>query len=366
MSLMKLSILTVIVPRLPPSIDGLGDYGLILAKELRINYGVETRFIVADPNWEGEASIEGFSVRKLSSRTAASLIELLPDANSDHHRVLLHYVGYGYAKRGCPIWLINSLTNWRKTSQNKNLIVMFHELFAFGPIWTSQFWTSPLQRYLAAKLGLIADHCITSKSTYADIMKKYTRGKHSEIVVLPIFSNIGEPKKTMLLNERVKRLVIFGSKGPRSRVYQDSRAELERVCRHFEISEIFDIGPKLEMKIEAINGVSVDILGVKSAQEISEILSTTLIGFINYQTEYLAKSGIFASYCSHGLLPIAVWYEKQKVDAVILNTHYLIATEGFSLPKTMDEAQRVADQAYNWYQGHRLSSHAENFAKFIK
>jgi hypothetical protein len=55
---MKSKIIFSIVPRLPPSIDGLGDYGFTLAKQIRQDFGVQTEFIVTDPKWFGESFIE--------------------------------------------------------------------------------------------------------------------------------------------------------------------------------------------------------------------------------------------------------------------------------------------------------------------
>ena len=87
-----------IVPKLPPAIDGLGDYALNLARKLRQNFGIETHFIVGDPQWVGENCIEGFPVSQVSTHSAQTLLTLL--SNTHSATVLLHYVGYGYAKIG--------------------------------------------------------------------------------------------------------------------------------------------------------------------------------------------------------------------------------------------------------------------------
>ena len=52
-------IIIQIVPRLPPSVDGLGDYALSLAFQMRQDFGIETHFIVGDQKWVGDAHIEG-------------------------------------------------------------------------------------------------------------------------------------------------------------------------------------------------------------------------------------------------------------------------------------------------------------------
>lgn len=360
---MNSHLVTVVVPRLPPSVDGLGDYSLSLARQLRSEFNIETQFIVTDNCWTGNSTIEGFQVRKLSKRNAAGLVALLPDEQSPSQTVLLHYVGYGYAKRGSPVWLVSALSNWRKGNEKRKLVTMFHELYAFGPIWSSSFWTSPLQRFLAARLGRISNGCLTSKKIYADIIYKYSAGKHSGIPVLPVFSNIGEPENLNLLANRKKRIVVFGSRVPRTRVYKNSRAHLEKICSMFNIKEIIDVGSPLNFEIAPINGIPVSILGIKTSEEISALLADSIIGYINYPTEYLAKSGIFAAYCSHQVLPVVARYENQKIDSVIENSHYLVGDNVETV--TLEMAQQIADNAHEWYRGHDLKAHTKAFEKIL-
>src|SRR5438132_6506179 len=97
-----------IVPRLPPAIDGLGDYAFYLAKQLRDDCEINSHFIVGNPQWEIEQPI-GFSVQRVGERSSACLREVLQSSRNSISSVLLHYVGYGYAKRGCPFWLIRAL-----------------------------------------------------------------------------------------------------------------------------------------------------------------------------------------------------------------------------------------------------------------
>jgi len=50
--------------RLPPEIDGVGDYALSLARQLRLDFGIEMHFIVCDPTWAGATEIEDFRLTK--------------------------------------------------------------------------------------------------------------------------------------------------------------------------------------------------------------------------------------------------------------------------------------------------------------
>jgi hypothetical protein len=102
-----------IVPRLPPAVDGVGDYSLKVAQQLRKDFGIYTHFIVSNPLWVGDNNIDGFSVSRVSHRKSEALLNLL-DGFQDANAVLLQYVLHGYSKKGCPFWLINALEEQRK------------------------------------------------------------------------------------------------------------------------------------------------------------------------------------------------------------------------------------------------------------
>jgi hypothetical protein len=354
-----------IVPRLPPAVDGLGDYGLNVALQLRQDFGLVTEFVVGDPAWTGGTFVEEFKVKQVVGRSTAALLELLPTEAQSKVTIFLHYVGYGYARRGSPVWLVEGLERWRKAADNRLLVTMFHEIYANGPIWTSAFWTSPLQKNLATRLARLSDRCFTSNQGYAELIDRLSQGKHPQIPALPVFSNVGEPDHILPLVERSRRLVVFGSAGWRSRVYQKSRLVLQRTCRDLEIQKIVDIGSPLAFKIEPVNGASVVCLGVKTAEEISYLLSDSVVGFFDYPTEYLAKSTIFAAYCAHKLLPIGVFYEGENVDGLEAEKHYWLG-DRHQGTMSLSAGQVVADNAYAWYQTHNLSAHARTFVNLLK
>jgi len=357
--------ITAIVPRLPPAVDGLGDYGFKLACQLRQDFAIDTEFIVGRPEWDGNSEIEGFKIQQVSDWSASSLLELLPHHSELSSTILLHYVGYGYAKRGCPVWLVKALEQWRKSASHRRLVTMFHEVYAFSPQpWSSQFWTSPLQKNLAKRLACVSDICLTSKESYGEIVCQLSNGKHTQIPTLPVFSNIGEPKNISPLSERSRQLVVFGGGGPRTRVYQQSHPALERACQVLEIEKIIDIGPPLGFDPTPISGVPILSMGIQPPEKISRILSEAVAGFFNYPLDFLAKSTIFAAYCAHGLLPIGVHYEGNNVDGLVAETHYWLADRDKNM--TLLEGQEVANNAYSWYQGHRLSVQASMFARYLQ
>lgn len=355
-------LVTSLVTRLPPMIDGVGDHAFILALKLRKYFDIKTHFIVCDHTWKGSTQIEGFTVSKIRDCSANSLLTVLQTEIFSSTTILLHYVNYGYAKRGCPVWLVDGLQSWRAKNNNRSLVTMFHETYASGPPWTSSFWLSPLQKNLAARLAKMSDHCLTSRENYAKVLSQLSLGKHTEIATLPVFSNIGEPQQVPPLAERSKRLVIFGSPSSRRRVYQESFAELERTCQLLEIEEILDIGTSTNLTLSTVNKVPVVELGQRSASEISHFLLNSLVGFFDYNPEYLAKSGIFAAYCAHGLLPVSDRRTALLVDGIAAEKHYWVPD---AQPTNLQNLQVIADNAYAWYQNHNLYVQSKTFAALL-
>jgi hypothetical protein len=90
------------------------------------------RTLVARPEaWNGEGATS------LARAEATELTTALRDTD----RVLLHFSGYGYARRGLCRWLVDGLTRWKAAGAQRRVVTMFHEVYASGPIWRSSFWT---------------------------------------------------------------------------------------------------------------------------------------------------------------------------------------------------------------------------------
>jgi hypothetical protein len=352
-----------IVPQMPPSPNGVGDYSLALARCLHQDFGITTCFIVGDPNWNGATEIENFQIFKVQERSAKALVSLLEEIAATN--ILLQYVGYGYALRGCPFWLVDGLRQWQR--RNGNLVTMFHELYAAGyPIWSSAFWTEPIQKYLVARLVNMSDRSITNKPEYAKILHKFCPNKKQQIPTLPVFSNVGEPEKIPPLSERKPRLVIFGGAGNRLNVYERSLSALERVCEQLNIQEIIDIGPPINIAISKINNIPIVFLGKQSAENISNILQDSWVGFFNYPLDFLTRSTIFAAYCAHGVIPVGTSYYAwgKEQDGLEENKHYWLAdNQNQQLSLSVGEA--IASNAHTWYQDHNLAIQTKLFANIL-
>jgi hypothetical protein len=345
-----------IVPSFPPAVSGVGDYALLLADELRRAHNLHTRFIVGDSDWAGASEANGFSVTGMKTRSGGSLGRILNEQAGAGVPVLLHYVGYGYEKRGCPLWLAQGIEEWRRAPGRGPLVTMFHELYGFGPPWRSSFWTSPLQRWLTTRLAGLSDSCVTNLRRFA----RYLESRLARRVnVFPVFSNVGEFYRREI--PRRNEMVIFGGAGSRESAYAVSNGALIKICQTLNINRIHDIGPHLSTRFKL--PIKIEWRGPLPAAEVSEIMRNAQFGFFNYPIPFLGKSGIFAAYASHGLAPITIDENGGlNEDLLRLNSHFL--TCGV-LASDTDMASGVGERVRAWYAEHCLAVQAQKYASLL-
>jgi hypothetical protein len=351
-----------IVPRLPPATDGLGDYAFCLANQLRNEWDIDSHFIVGNPEWESEGAI-GFSTQRVEERSSARLLEILHSFPNSISSVILHYVGYGYAKRGCPVWLVRALGDWKRGRPDRRLVTIFHELYAFGPPWSSSFWTSPFQVLLARRLAMISNQSVTPMRRYARILERFCDGFPDRVISMPVFSNVGEPSEVPPLRNRKSQIVVFGNIHQRAQVYVKHLEALIHTCRTLNLEKIVDVGPCLEVKLKL--PLPFTQLGKQSAADVSALLLSSRAGFLPYFDGYLAKSGIFAAYCAHGMLPVLPCRNASEADGIRAEHEY-IATSDMPLAASETRAQKIADSAHAWYREHSIPRTAATLAAVLK
>ncbi len=351
-----------IVPALPPANNGVGDYGFAVARAMRNNFGVQTQFVVGDDNWDYAEKVDGFTARRVGSRSAQSLAEMLSAAAS--RTVLLQLSGYGYSARGCPFWLLQGLQQWKRKQPERRLITMFHELYACAPPWRKTFWAGHAQRMVIAGIARLSDAVVTNLQAYRCRLEGLARSPKKAIDVLAVPSNVGEPVQPSDLSARTKSMVVFGLPASRQRAYAERMGELQKACERLGITEVQDVGGHFEAIPGRIGRVPVSRHGSMSACELSALLSQSMAGFVAYSPGYMAKSGVFAAYCAHRMLPVMPQDGRSQSDGIRCGTHYY--NVGVAAPLANREPQAIADLAWEWYQGHSLQRHATVFATSLK
>jgi hypothetical protein len=362
-----------IVPRLHPSTDGVGDYALCLARQLRKDYEIETQFIVGDPDWDGPCIVENFNVSRLETRSPTSLastIEALQEEISS--TIIVHLSGYGYAKWSIYDWLINGLKEWRSKEDKSHIITFFHETYSYSlRPWKHNFWLAPAQKRLAQNFIELSNLCITNCQIHSDeLIRISKRIVDIEPIVLPIPSTIGESRINIPLSQRSKQMVVFGQKYSRIRAYTQSTLLMSNSCHLHQLEKVIDIGSPTGLPLSNMLGLPVIELGRLSSDSISQLLSDSVIGWMDYNPLYLGKSSIFAAYCAHGVVPVVnsdnVMATQDKLQSGI--NYLLVNSKHTSIleKQKQQDFQSLANQAMHWYSNHSLVQHASYFAGVIR
>ncbi len=354
--------LVQIVPMLPPVLSGVGDFATLLARELLDQHGVGTRFVVGDPAWNAPDAVAPFAAAAVPARTPDALcaaLDATPSGPSD--AVLLHYVGYGYAHRGCPFWIADALERWKRLAPpaaRRRLIVLFHEVYAFGPPWSSAFWTSPFQRRLAARLARTADaRRITTTLSADNLRGTLRRGENLPTTIAPVFCTLGEPADIPPLAARDRQMVVFGSRPVRAEVYATGRADLEAFCARHGITRVVDVGASLPGGVRL--DVPVEETGPLPAAGANALFARSLAGYFTYPAPHLGKSSIFAAYCAHRMVPVTFAANRDAREGLRAGVHYLAG------PGDGAAFDAVADAAHAWYGQHRLRNHARDLHQMM-
>lgn len=341
-----------ILPRLPGTRGGVGDYALSLAQLLWADFGVRTIFAI--PKVEA-TEVEGFAVRRIDPGQGGSL------TSQDVDWILLHYVNYGYQPRGLPLWLPGLLEAARGPEQ-RPLFTIFHELYATAPPWRSAFWLQPAQKRLARTIARLSKHCLVSSGT----VEKQLRALHpaARISIQPVPSNFGEPSLSaaQIAERDPHRWVICGGTAlvPRN---------LRSFARHWKFlpasirpNELYVVGgaetDETRAALAEWTEVKVSYHPLVAVEAASALLATCAFGWLDYldrrsvPLEVTLKSSSFAAYAAHGVVPIFPWDgERVCLGNDCLPGPYFANGQAQRLP-TPEERAAAAAETYRFYQNH--------------
>ena len=272
--------------------------------------------------------------------------------------VVLQMSGYGFDKRGAPWWLLHEIEKRRRYIRRFG--VFFHELYAFGPPWSSSFWLSPVQRHIARRLAEMSNFWMTNREGSAQWLERFVGNKPH--AVLPVFSNMGE--LVALPQTRLPEVIVFGSAGLRQATYQAAGDKLFAWAKQ-SMLEIHDIGAPIADRqlVEMLHAKGVVLHGRLEAAEVGRAMTSARFGLLAYPVEFAAKSGVFAAYAAHGLCPVLISKHYVPADDLVVNDHYLPGVPDNSV---IFDAASVGQRAWEWYQPHNILSHVNAIAQFTK
>jgi hypothetical protein len=345
-----------VVPRLQPTRCGVSDHAIALASELRTSYGIDSAFVVL--NSDERCDVPYAVIHCSADQLLNACISL---SGNQPAAILVHLSGYGYSADGAPTLLAEALGSVRADGRFR-VAVFFHELFATGMPWKSAFWYSQRQKKAVRRIAEACDLLVTNTSNYVDWLHRETVPQSAwPIQYMPVFSQVGEAQQHIPLADRDPVMAVFGLGGTRQNAYRELSA-LGTMLEQLGIQEILDIGPEFEPPGE-LHGIPVRRVGVLAASEIATQFSRSTFGFLSYPHTRLAKSGVFAGYCAHGVVPVIARHFAGQVDGLEDGVHVLS-------PRTQTAAQASGLEgcsiaAWRWYSGHRLHDHAAIYARWM-
>lgn len=277
---------------------------------------------------------------------------------SQDDSVILQMSGYGFDSRGAPLWLLHELERRRKLI--KTLGIYFHELYAFGPPWSSSFWLNPVQRHITRRMAILSDFWMTSREGSAQWLRNVAGDKPH--AVMPIFSNIGETEEVAQI--RQPKIIVFGSAGLRQATYKAAGDNLFEWAKQASL-EVHDIGaPVSDVRLlEVLNRNGVVQHGRLEVQAVRRVMQDARYGVLTYPVEYVAKSGVFAANCAHGICPVLISNGYAQVDGLEARVHYLPGVPDVEL---MAMAQDIGRKAWEWYQPHNVAKHVTILNSLVK
>jgi hypothetical protein len=353
-----------IVPQYGKGPNGVADYASTLARALH-SYGLESVFLSGmpySPTLERRDEWRTVSLPRRKSRSLANAIQSIV-AETKAVAVLLHFSGYGYQKRGVPLWLLQGLQHWRNGGGCIPLFTVFHELFATGRPWQSSYWLSPFQELIVRSILRLSSDAIATTARYRDWLSPRTSG--ARVTCMPVFSNVGELGCARQSCDRAAIAITFGLAGVENRLFGVYRTQIEHVVSIMGIEKIIDIGPRLSATPTSLAGVPVIAKGALSPFEVSELLQHARYGFVAYPFDFLAKSGVFAAYAAHGIVPIVFSERGGSFDGLEVGQHLL---DGFRISNGIDvkDLTLIQRQLSAWYASHSLGVQARSLTRSIK
>lgn len=341
--------LAQVVPALPPAVNGLGDYAAALAQALEAD-ATRLGFIVA-----GRVAKPGRhdAAYPTPRREPAALVEAADGTRAEC--LVVHFVGYAYARWGLCFWLAEGLARWRVAHRQRRLVTIFHELYATGPVWRTSFWTAVPQRRIARRIAAISDAMVATSHVSAARLQAWQPDKRVE--TMPVFSNVGELEQPSPLARRAPVAVVFGG-GRRQRTWdalQASSAVVGDALLAAGVEQVLDIGPPLPIVPNRLAGLPVNRLGALPPAELSHRLADARIGLVDYPHHVFTKSGIAAAYLAHGVLCLNTSTTGELPPDLAEGREFVHPAR---LAGAGVDAEAVAAAGHRWYRGHDLAATA--------
>ncbi len=177
--------IALLVPRLPPAPDGIGDYTACLGRTLATQFGCKVTLFSGSGNFDCP---EGCDLDTAAYAPGAEILRSLPRALEQHRPdwLIVQYNPFLYAHRGFNPWLVAAIRRCRSLSALK-VAIMGHELHMFPDDFKSALMGS-YQKIQAEQLFKASHVAFASIETWTRIIRKWVPDQPT--IHLPVGSNI--------------------------------------------------------------------------------------------------------------------------------------------------------------------------------
>jgi len=308
----------IIVPRSQSSFCGLRDHAIVIKEELEC-IGVNV-----------DISVWGF--HSSSQRNTSILLEFTPLA---------------YSRSGLSWLLLLQVLRWRLSGYR--VITYFHELpFSNGSGFKKQLAVS-LQQAHCLFLAAVSAHSLVNQQQGRRWLQLLC-GSH-RLSFLPTCSNVGESDSVATPANRPLQVVVFGSPGKRRHAHA-LVASLGGYRRLFGANvNVIDIGEPLDLPWELVS--EVNVLGSLPSTEIQVHLLASRFGFFYAEPNQFSKSGVYAAYCAHGVIPVMAHTAPGMPSCYLTPEDITTSSQRFLNPEVVWTSSR------QWYQEFSVSASAK-------
>ena len=327
-----------IVPRLPPAIDGVGDFAVSLGMKLEEKLNLRSLFLSAD---------------ELPEKSKDALAERLAALNCD--RILLHYSGYGYHPRGVPAWLVDGMQSISE-SRDLPISVFFHELWVSSVPWKTPFYFALAQRHLVRRLLTLASASYTSAPRMKRLLERF--GKSAALAPIP--SSIPSIPAGRTSNSNQLTALIFGQEHTRVRSVKAHSVLLRSLANSGRLSGLRLIGKGAHpgsadhaSAVSCINPRLVATAADTSPEETGREFAHADIFLSFYPLDFLTKSSTVMAAFACGcpvILPLQNGTEEFSPRPPVVLCGGAKAEIARSL--TPENLRQTSREALRWYEQH--------------
>lgn len=302
---------------LEPNKNGVGDYVYRISKETA-KKGYSVQLIAINDNY---TKTEVYSTLSVAQKNIE--IIRLPSIETWKHRLItlkieienynpdwisLQFVPFIYNSKGL---LFGLATKLKRSFGVRKIHIMIHELWvgmAIEEPLKLKLW-GMLQKYLIKKFLKELTPNVVQTQTY--LYQAQLRNIGFNAGYLPLFSNIPVVSKEVNSHSKKIMIVLFGSIHKNAPVEALSKEAAEYANKHgkgIHLSLVGRNGNEQEhwVAVWKAPGLTSEVLGEKSSEEIAEILNEADAGIVTTAYAVVEKSGSLAALRSYGLPVLCV------------------------------------------------------------